>query len=314
MSTLLRHREAAEAEFRVQHRHGLRHLRLISEPVLDDAGVPIKIRMLAQDVTKSRRGQRALALAHEQASRQRRRAEEEHRVAVSLQDTILPLRRGVVDLPGLRMGVRYLPAEDVARLGGDWFKARPMPDGTVLVAIGDAMGHGLGAASLMLQMRSGLAGLAYTGARADQLTTWLNDLMYHANQGITATGTAIIAHFDPVQRVLAWACAGHPPPVLVREGRATLLEPPTGPMLGAFEQMTYQLDTLSMEAGDLLLLYTDGIIERRGLDLDAGLDALVRAAGDCGGGDPEEEIGCVLDRLDGQRAEDDVCMLGLRVL
>ncbi|WP_165969753.1 SpoIIE family protein phosphatase [Nonomuraea terrae] len=74
------------------------------------------------------------------------------------------MRRGIVHLPGVTAAVRYLPGEDLWRLGGDWFKVGQIPDGRVLVAIGDAMGHGLTAASVMLQTRAGLAGLAYTGA------------------------------------------------------------------------------------------------------------------------------------------------------
>ncbi|WP_346153305.1 SpoIIE family protein phosphatase [Nonomuraea recticatena] len=313
MRTLLRYREATENEYRVQNRYGLRHLRTVSEPILDEDGLPVKIRMLVQDTTAGRRRERALAVAHEQAVTQRQRAEEEHQVAVRLQDSILPRRTGALDLPGLRMGLRYRPAEDVPRLGGDWFKARPLPDGRVLLAIGDAMGHGLTAVGLMAQMRYGLAGLAYTKADAAQLATWLNDLMYHNNEGVTATGTAIIGHFDPADRTLTWTSAGHPSPVLVRQGKATLLDHSPGVMLGAFESMSYELTTTVLESGDVLVLYTDGIVERRGLDVQAGLDALVGAAGDCHTDDPEESIACVLARLDGD-ISDDVCVIALRVL
>ncbi|MFI9592379.1 PP2C family protein-serine/threonine phosphatase [Nonomuraea sp. NPDC052265] len=175
--TLLEFREAVENEFRIQHRHGVRHLCVYSEPILDGDGVPVKVRSLVQDVTKNRRRERALAVAHERATKEKERAELEHRITVQLQDTILPVRRGLISLPGLTVGVRYLPGEELTRLGGDWFKARLITDGRVLLAIGDAMGHGLTAASIMLQMRSGLAGLAYTGAPAGRLATWLNDLI-----------------------------------------------------------------------------------------------------------------------------------------
>ncbi|MER5322789.1 SpoIIE family protein phosphatase [Streptosporangium roseum] len=312
--TLLEYREAVQQEFRIQHRHGIHHLRLVAEPVLDQEGVPVAVRVMVQDVTATRRRERALAMAHEQASRARRRAQEEHRVAVTLQDTIVPMRRGVIDLPGLRMGLRYCPGEEVDRLGGDWFKARPLPDGRVLIAIGDAMGHGLTAASLMVQMRSGLAGLAYTGAEADQLATWLNELIYHANQGITATGTAVIGHFDPSDRTFNWVSAGHPPPVLVRDGGAAFLKGDPGTMLGAFEAMEYTLNTAHFDAGDMLFFYTDGIVERRGRDLGDGLNALLDAAARCVEGDLEKDITCVLKQLGGDQSDDDICMLALRVL
>ncbi|GAA3067293.1 PP2C family protein-serine/threonine phosphatase [Streptosporangium carneum] len=311
--TLLEYREAVEEELRIQHRHGIRHLRLLAEPVLDHDGLPVAIRVMAQDITADRRRERALAMAHEQASRARRRAEEEHRVAVTLQDTLAPMHSRAIDLHGLRVGFRYRPGEEVDSLGGDWFKARPLPDGRVLVAIGDAMGHGLTAASLMVQMRSGLAGLAYTGAEADQLATWLNELTYHANQGITATGTAIIGHYDPAARALTWVSAGHPAPVLVRDGKASFLEGDPGTMLGAFEAMQYTLTRTGLREGDVLLLYTDGIVERRGRDLGDGLNALLDAASHCVGGDLDDDITCLLERLGDEPAQDDICVLALRV-
>ncbi|WP_049572864.1 SpoIIE family protein phosphatase [Nonomuraea sp. SBT364] len=314
MRSLLEYREAVETAFRVQHRYGVRHLSVFSEPILDGDGVPVKVRCLAQDVTRTRRRERALAVAHEQATLQRRRAEEEHGVTVRLQDTIMPLRRGLVHTPGLAVGVRYLPAEQLARLGGDWFKSRVLPDGRTLLAIGDAMGHGLTAASLMLQTRSGLAGLAYTAAPAGQLATWLNDLILHSNEGITATGTAIIGHFDPADRTFSWTSAGHPGPILVREGRGRLIEAPTGMMLGALDSAEYGMSVTRLEPGDLLVLYTDGVVERRGRDLDSGLEALVQASHFCAGDDPEEMIDCLLERLGGGSSEDDVCLMAVRVL
>ncbi|MEV4169879.1 SpoIIE family protein phosphatase [Nonomuraea sp. NPDC049709] len=313
LRSLLEHREAVENEFRIQHRHGVRHLCVYGEPILDTDGVPVKVRFLVQDVTRNRRRERALAVAHEALS-QRRRAEEEHDVTVRLQDTILPFRRGLIQMPGLTIGVRYLPGEELVRLGGDWFKARHLPDGRVLLAIGDAMGHGLTAASLMIQMRAGLAGLAYTGASADQLATWLNDLIVHSGQGVTVTGTAIIGHFDPEERTYRWTNAGHPAPVLIRDGRARLLDPAPGLMLGAFDVTEYDLTTTRLEPGDFLILYTDGIVERRGQDMAARMDALIQAAHFCCGDDPEEVIACLLKRLGGEAAEDDVCVLAVRVL
>ncbi len=313
MRSLLEYREAVETSFRVQHRYGVRHLSVFSEPILDGDGVPVKVRWLAQDVTRTRRRERALAVAHEQATRQRRRAEEEHDLTVRLQDTIMPLRRGLVHTPGLAVGVRYLPAEELARLGGDWFKSRVLPDGRTLLAIGDAMGHGLTAASLMLQMRSGLAGLAYTAAPAGQLATWLNDLILHSNEGVTATGTAIIGHFDPSDRTFSWTSAGHPGPILVRNARARLVEAATGTMLGAFGPVEYSMCVTPLEPGDLLVLYTDGMVERRGRDLDAGMEALVQAAHFCVGDDPEEVIDCLLGRLGGG-SDDDICLMAVRVL
>ncbi|MEV3979497.1 SpoIIE family protein phosphatase [Nonomuraea sp. NPDC049758] len=312
--TLLEFREAVENEFRIQHRHGVRHLCVYSEPILDGDGVPVKVRCLVQDVTKNRRRERALAVAHEQATKEKERAEQEHRITVQLQNTILPIRRGLIQLPGLAVGVRYLPSEDLARLGGDWFKARLITDGRVLLAIGDAMGHGLTAASIMLQMRSGLAGLAYTGAPAGQLATWLNDLIVHSNEDVTVTGTAIIGHFDPERRTFSWTNAGHLAPVLIRDGRGQAIDGVTGTLLGAFDAAEYDMTVTQLEPGDTLVLYTDGVVERRGQDLDVGLAALLRASHSCVGDDPEQMIDCLLRRLGADDSTDDVCVIAARVL
>ncbi|RJL31740.1 PP2C family protein-serine/threonine phosphatase [Bailinhaonella thermotolerans] len=314
LRTLFDYREATDAEFRIRHRHGIRHLRVVIEPVLDQRSMPIATRILAQDVTRSRRRERALASAHEQASRDRQRAEEEHNVAGRLQSMIMPRRRGVIDVAGLRVGVRYLPAGHPAPLGGDWWKARPLPDDRVLLAIGDAVGHGLTAATLMSQMKAGLAGLAYTGASSDRLATWLNELTFHTAQSFTATGTAIIGHYSPADHVFAWTSCGHPPPVLVRDGESSLLETEPGTMLGVFEDVEYTLTRTELRTGDMIILYTDGIVERRGEDLEVGVRHLMRAAGTLDGHDPERDIDTLLRDLGAEESEDDICLLLIRVL
>ncbi len=102
--------------------------------------------------------------------------------------------------------------------------------------------------------------------------------------------------------------------MLIRGGSAALVEGASGMMLGAFDATEYGLTTTRLEPGDVLLLYTDGIVERRGQDLGAGMEALVQAAHMCAGDDPEELISCLLKRLGGENAEDDICLLAAKVL
>src|SRR6185437_14214824 len=151
-------------------------------------------------------------------------------VVLTLQHAILPLHDRPFELPGLRTAVRYLPAAAGSRVGGDWYITAEMPDGSVLLAIGDVAGHGLEAAAGMARLRGALAGLAITGAPPDRLVGWLNDLVCHVSPEHTAS--VIAGYFDPAERVLRWAQAGHPPPVLVRGDTATPLDPPAGIMLG----------------------------------------------------------------------------------
>src|SRR6266566_1378892 len=233
--------------------------------------------------------------------------EQERHVALELQRAILPLHDGPFELPGLRAVVRYLPATR-GRVGGDWYITAEMPAGQVLIAIGDVAGHGLAAAAGMARLRGALAGLAITGAPPDRLVGWLNDLVWHVSPEHTAS--VIAGYFDPRQRLLTWAQAGHPAPVLVRGAWAAPLEPPVGILLGAGKG-TYEVSRLWLRPGDLLLLYSDGLVERRDRSIDEGVARLVRAVR--GAGDPERLTAVALDALGPTHTDDDTCLVALAV-
>ncbi len=230
-------------------------------------------------------------------------------VTLELQRAILPLHEEPFELPGLRSVVRYLPASRASRVGGDWYITAEMPGGNVLLAIGDVAGHGLAAAAGMARLRGALAGLAFTGAPPGRLVGWLNDLVRHVAAEHTAS--VMTGYFDPATRVLTWAQAGHPPPVLVRHGWARPLPQPAGVLLGA-GCGEYSEATLQLEAGDLLLLYSDGLVERRDRSIEDGLDTLCAAARRTS--DPERVIPAVLGALGTTDPEDDTCLVALQVL
>jgi serine phosphatase RsbU (regulator of sigma subunit) len=235
-------------------------------------------------------------------------AEERH-VALELQRAILPLHDEPFDLPGLRTMVRYLPASKAGRVGGDWYITADMPGGHVLIAIGDVGGHGLAAAAGMARLRGALAGLAITGSPPERLVGWLNDLVRHVAPEHTAS--VVAGYFDPASRTLTWAQAGHPPPILVRDSWAQVLEPPSGILLGAGQE-DYAAAILALSPGDLLLLYSDGLIERRNRSVDAGLAMLAAAVR--GITDPERAIAAALSALGSTDLEDDTCLVALQVL
>jgi serine phosphatase RsbU (regulator of sigma subunit) len=235
-------------------------------------------------------------------------AEERH-VALELQRAILPLHDEPFDLPGLRTMVRYLPASRAGRVGGDWYITAEMPGGHVLIAIGDVAGHGLAAAAGMARLRGALAGLAITGSPPERLVGWLNDLVHHVAPEHTAS--VIAGYFDPASRTLTWAQAGHPPPVLVRGSWARPLSSPPGILLGAGRE-EYAAATLALAAGDLLLLYSDGLIERRDRSVEVGVAELSAAVR--GIADPERAIAAALRALGSTDPEDDTCLVALRVL
>src|ERR1700729_1034645 len=232
---------------------------------------------------------------------------QERHVTLELQRAILPLHEAPFDLPGLRAVVRYLPASADSRVGGDWYITAEMPPGDVLLAIGDVAGHGLDAAAGMARLRGALAGLAITGAPPERLVGWLNDLVHHVAPEHTASVMA--GYFDPAARDLPWAQAGHPPPLLVRGSCARPLGQPAGILLGA-GRSGYAAMTMRLEPADIVLLYSDGLVERRNRSLDEGLSMLARAA--AGLSHPEQLIAAVLDALSSADSEDDTCLVALR--
>jgi serine phosphatase RsbU (regulator of sigma subunit) len=161
----------------------------------------------------------------------------------------------------------------------------------------------------MARLRGALAGLAITGAPPERLVGWLNDLVRHVAPEHTASVAA--GYFDPGTRVLCWAQAGHPPPLLVRGAGAWPLDPPDGILLGAGEA-AYAAGSVPLRRDDVLLLYSDGLVERRDRSLDDGLATLASSAR--GISDPEQVITAVLHALGTTDPEDDTCLVALQVL
>jgi serine phosphatase RsbU (regulator of sigma subunit) len=182
----------------------------------------------------------------------------------------------------------------------------------VFLAIGDVSGHGRTAAAAMARLRNGLSGLAFTGAPPDRLLAWLNRLTLHWPTSLTAT--ALAGRFDPETRTLTWAQGGHFPPLLIRDGKATTLDPPEGMLLGAVDDAEFGVATTPLEPGDLLLLYTDGLIERRDRDLQVGLDLLLRVASTVGTNDPETVLDRVLSAFGAPNPNDDTCVVAIQIV
>ncbi|WP_433324427.1 SpoIIE family protein phosphatase [Spirillospora sp. CA-294931] len=311
MHTLFTRRTPVELEHRVVTSQGAhRHLWVFAEPVLDAEGRPVSVDMVSQDISRRRIVEQALVETRREILRHQARTAQERRVAVTLRRAILPDAEDFTSLPGLSVAIRSLAAESAARIGGDWFAARALPDGTSLLAIGDAAGHGLPAAAAMARTRNGLLGLAYTGRPPGELAAWLNELVGDLEPA--ATGTAVIAYFEPQLRVLQWACAGHPPPILVRGGEAVPLGVDPDPMLGALPNYGYATNTTRLVPGDLVFLYTDGLVERRDTDITDRIGRLTEILKDVADG-PQLALDRVLSRMEHDRDADDTTMLALRV-
>ncbi|MGI5169108.1 PP2C family protein-serine/threonine phosphatase [Spirillospora sp. CA-253888] len=311
VQTLMSRLEPVEIEHRVATPDGRhRHLWLVAEPVLDANGRPVAVHIVSQDISRRRGIEQALADTRRAMLRQQIRAAQEHRVAVTLRRAVLPDSGEIEPLPGLDVAVRSLAAGSADRIGGDWFATRALPDGRALFAIGDAAGHGLTAAAAMARTRGGLLGLAYTGRPPGRLMAWLNELVGDLDHA--ATGTAVVARFDPATRLLEWTSAGHPPPILVRDGAALVLETPPDTMLGALPVIEYATHTRELLPGDLLFLYTDGLIERRDAGLDTQIERLAGILADAAD-EPESMLASVLERMEHDGESDDTTLFALRV-
>lgn len=243
----------------------------------------------------------------------RARGTELDEALVRLRRELLPESAQRLRTPRYDVAVRYVPAQPAHGVGGDWYDARLRDDGSVLITVGDVSGHGLEAAGRMARISNAMRGLTWSCGTCDLTLTWLNELVCGQEDPETIA-SAVIGRLDADEPRLSWAQAGHPHPVLVSGGVARLLDRPQGLMLGSTPAARYSEDVLALEPGDLLVFYTDGLVERRGQDIDNGLDALLNAARECPAGTADDYVAGLLDRLGTQPASDDVCVLAVRVL
>ena len=311
--TVVQGTEPVQAEFRI--RRGaisgeLRNLRVVLEPLAGPGG-PAGVHGVVQDITGRRRAERIMSESRRQLLEAREKAAEDRPVMLAMREAILPAPVGCLDLPRTRIAVRYVPAEKTASLGGDWFEAAPLPDGRVLLAIGDVSGHGLPAIAHMAQLRHALIGLTMTGEPASRLLCWLNELVMHRMHETTAT--AVIGHLDTGSRVFTWGQAGNLAPILVRDGVASQLRQPKGVLLGAAGDRPYELASTRLRDGDLLLMFTDGLVERRTRDIDVGMGLAMAAARDLAGLDLDAGLDRLLAGIGGPNPEDDACLLAVGV-
>ncbi|WP_374112649.1 SpoIIE family protein phosphatase [Streptomyces sp. MNU89] len=310
LRTLFHHRRPASTAFRMQRPDGVtRHIRVVAEPVLDQRRQLVSVRGAFQDISAQHWTEVALAATRDQLAHTEQESAERSRLALQLQHAIMPPTRGPLDVEGLRVVVRYRPAETDSLVGGDWYDVAVLPSQQILLCVGDVAGHGISAATSMVVLRNALRGLAVTGAGPGQLLTWLNSVTYHLTSQVTAT--AICALYDPRDRSLRWARAGHLPPVLVRSTEAGPLPLPRGILLGAVAETRYEEHRTELEPDDRLLMYTDGLIERRDRSTENSLDQLITTVGS-----PAGDLETYLDRLlthSRSDTDDDTCVIGIQL-
>ncbi|MEU5211640.1 SpoIIE family protein phosphatase [Streptomyces sp. NPDC020742] len=195
----------------------------------------------------------------------------ERQVAVALQAAMLPRPRPVA---GHRAAVRYQPAISALNVCGDWYDLSELPGDRMAVAVGDVVGHGLDAACVMGQLRSALSAAARVARGPAQALEVLG--IYARSVAGAESTTAVQALIDWRAHTLTYSSAGHPPPALAHpDGTVELLDAATDPPLGARPDHVERPEAqVSFTEGAVLVLYTDGLIERRGEDIDVGLARL----------------------------------------
>ncbi len=266
----------------------------------DVQGKPRAIRTTIFDATERRRYEQELLAA-------RRR---EHGIAQELQHSLLS---GVLPSgPGFELAVHYAPADSGLEVGGDWYDAFWLRDGTVGLVVGDVVGRGIQAAATMGQLRSAVRALASTGLSPAALLHAMD--AFCARHEVGHTTTLVYAELELSSGALSFACAGHPPPaVLGPGGEARLLwDGRSWPLAVALSGEPRRHATSALAPGGTLLLYTDGLIERRDQPLGTGMEALLRAMEmntDRPVGELVREIARVLEP---PTRADDICVLGVR--
>ena len=262
---------------------------------------------LAACTIRQRREQQVLRMTA-QAATDRARVT----VAEAMQRSLLA---DLPPLPHLETAVRYLPATRDAQIGGDWYDAFRTPDGGTMVVVGDVAGHDAPAAATMAQARGMLRGLAQEvlGSPAAVLGALDRALVHlHADTLVTVIAAKVVAR-PSGGLLLRWCNAGHPAPVLVRaDGSVELLARTPDRLLGVGPSATRTDHGVALAPGDLVLLYTDGLVETPGRSLDEGTAALLEALAGAAGR-PLEQLCDDLLAGPGLQHHDDVALLALRV-
>ncbi len=231
--------------------------------------------------------------------------EHEHNVSTVLQRSLLPKR--LIDVTGVGVAARYLPARE--EVGGDWYDVMELPRGKVGVVIGDVVGHGIAAAALMGRLRTALHAYAIESHGPGRTLELVDRFVQSLNE--PAMATAAYAVFDTYSSKICYATAGHLPPIVIAGSDTRMLDVTPAPPLGAFPYGRCPEHELDLGSGEMLFLYTDGLVERRGVPLNLGIDALVEAVRDARA--PEQACALAVSALvphDGLR--DDVAIVALQ--
>ncbi|MFF3191348.1 PP2C family protein-serine/threonine phosphatase [Streptomyces misionensis] len=305
-----------DGEFRVRRPDGsVRTVYMMGEPVLGPDGGTASMWAVLRDVSALRRSQRAVRETRDSLRQHRHRERAEQRVAAELQEAVVPPWRGSLRPPHqgpatLDLAAHRLSSDGGDPIGGDWYDALELADGETLLSVGDLTGHGVAVASGMATLLGAVRGMAMTGTQPGRLLALLNQLLDATVQ--PALGSAVCCRYRPATRTLVWGQAGHPAPLLYRDGTGRALGAPRGVLLGATRSAVYEQAEVTLVPGDLLLLHTEGLVP--GQDRAAAEDRLLGLAPRFGAARTAQDcVRALVEEFGGAGREEDACVLVARV-
>ena len=273
----------------------------VVEVELSIQATPTGVQAIGRDVTERQRAE----------AERERLLQREHEIAEALQRSLLP--RELPALDRLATSARYLPASSHSRIGGDWYEVLPLEGTAVALSVGDVVGKGPSAAAVMGQLRSALAGYLLDGHSPAAALERLDAFTARVNGAVGSTCACLT--FDWSTGELCWAVAGHPPPlVLDPSGQPRLLPGDGGAVLGVPGRAPYVDRITDLEPGASVVLYTDGLVERRGTVVDQGLRRLLDTVREAHDLSPQALSDAITSALLADGQDDDVALVVARHL
>lgn len=294
-------------EFRIRRDGQVRHLRAVIEPRLDPLGRTGGAGGLVQDLTDERLALDQVRRVQQQLAEQRIRLGVQQALTQQMREVLYPTSELGFEVPGARVAGRQLLPEGGADVRGDFCDAIALPDGDVLLTIGDIFGSGIQAAATMSRLLYPIRAMGLGGSSPAQILALLNmDLRRDAEPPLASV---LVARYVQSSRCLVWAQAGHLPPAVLTAGQARLLDRPAGVALGLLSRSGYVENQVRLHPGDIVACFTDGVVYGRSEDPGdpmSGLLTRLRHAARRGG------LAGVLDQCLRPR-EDEACLLALQV-
>ncbi|HSK97923.1 MAG TPA: SpoIIE family protein phosphatase [Euzebyales bacterium] len=242
-----------------------------------------------------------------------RLADIRQQLATGFQRSLLPA--SLPRVQGLELAVRYRASVREAHTGGDWYDALTRPDGSVMLVVGDVVGHSTLSAAIMSELRHSLRTMLFVLGDPAAALTQVDAMLTHLTTEPTVMATVAALCFDPDLTRCTYALAGHPAPLLIdRHGQVALVGGTPGALLGAHLEMPFGNVEAALDPGTVLALFTDGVIERRGEDLDHGIARLAAALATIAADRPlEQAIEDVMRKVEEEATSDDAALLLARL-